>query len=54
MELINLALKSIFVENMALAFFLGMCSFLLTVAAEIAPSSVTRPHCSGPRLQSFP
>ena len=28
MELINLALKSIFVENMALAFFLGMCSFL--------------------------
>ena len=28
MDLINLALKSIFVENMALAFFLGMCSFL--------------------------
>jgi len=28
MELVNLALKSIFVENMALAFFLGMCSFL--------------------------
>ena len=28
MELINLALKSIFVENMALAFFLGMCTFL--------------------------
>lgn len=24
----NLAIKSIFVENMALAFFLGMCSFL--------------------------
>ena len=28
MEFVNLALKSIFVENMALAFFLGMCSFL--------------------------
>ena len=28
MELVNLALKAIFVENMALAFFLGMCSFL--------------------------
>jgi Na+-transporting NADH:ubiquinone oxidoreductase subunit E len=28
MELINLALKAIFVENIVLAFFLGMCSFL--------------------------
>ena len=28
MELVNLALKAIFVENIALAFFLGMCSFL--------------------------
>lgn len=28
MELINIALKAMFVENMALAFFLGMCSFL--------------------------
>ena len=28
MELVNLALKAMFVENMALAFFLGMCSFL--------------------------
>jgi Na+-transporting NADH:ubiquinone oxidoreductase subunit E len=27
-EYLNLAIKSIFVENMALAFFLGMCSFL--------------------------
>ena len=27
-ELLSLAIKSIFVENMALAFFLGMCSFL--------------------------
>lgn len=27
-ELINLGVKSMFVENMALAFFLGMCSFL--------------------------
>ena len=25
---LSLAVKSIFVENMALAFFLGMCSFL--------------------------
>ncbi len=28
MELLNLFIKSMFVENMALAFFLGMCSFL--------------------------
>lgn len=28
MDLINLALKAIFVDNIALAFFLGMCSFL--------------------------
>ncbi|MGC6494504.1 MAG: NADH:ubiquinone reductase (Na(+)-transporting) subunit E [Myxococcota bacterium] len=28
MELISLALKSIFVENILLAYFLGMCSFL--------------------------
>ena len=25
---LNLAIKAIFIENMALAFFLGMCSFL--------------------------
>ena len=25
---LNLGVKAIFVENMALAFFLGMCSFL--------------------------
>ncbi len=28
MELLDLALRSIFVENLALAFFLGMCTFL--------------------------
>ena len=28
MELVNLAIRAIFIENMALAFFLGMCSFL--------------------------
>jgi Na+-transporting NADH:ubiquinone oxidoreductase subunit E len=28
MELFNIFLKSAFIENMALAFFLGMCSFL--------------------------
>jgi len=28
MELLSLFLKSVFVENMALAFFLGMCTFL--------------------------
>lgn len=27
-ELLNIAIKAIFIENMALAFFLGMCSFL--------------------------
>lgn len=28
MELINLGIKAIFIENMVLAYFLGMCSFL--------------------------
>lgn len=28
MELINIAIKAVFIENMVLAFFLGMCSFL--------------------------
>lgn len=28
MELINLGIKSIFIENMVLAYFLGMCSYL--------------------------
>lgn len=28
MELLNLAVKAIFIENIVLAFFLGMCSFL--------------------------
>ena len=28
MELVSLAVKSIFIENLALAFFLGMCTFL--------------------------
>jgi Na+-transporting NADH:ubiquinone oxidoreductase subunit E len=28
MDLINIAVKAIFIENMVLAFFLGMCSFL--------------------------
>ncbi|MCK5579734.1 MAG: NADH:ubiquinone reductase (Na(+)-transporting) subunit E, partial [Candidatus Omnitrophica bacterium] len=28
MELLNIAVKSIFVENILLAYFLGMCSFL--------------------------
>jgi Na+-transporting NADH:ubiquinone oxidoreductase subunit E len=28
MELVNLAIQSIFVENLALSFFLGMCTFL--------------------------
>ena len=28
MDLINIAIKAIFIENMVLAFFLGMCSFL--------------------------
>jgi Na+-transporting NADH:ubiquinone oxidoreductase subunit E len=28
MELINLAVKAIFIENIVLAYFLGMCSFL--------------------------
>lgn len=28
MDLVNLAIKSIFIENMIFAFFLGMCSYL--------------------------
>lgn len=34
-ELVSLAVKAIFVENMALAFFLGMCTFL-AVSKKIA------------------
>lgn len=50
---LNLAVKSIFIENMALAFFLGMCSFLAVSkkvetalglgAAVIFVQSVTMP-----------
>ena len=28
MEMINIFFKSLFVDNLALAFFLGMCSFI--------------------------
>jgi len=28
MELVNLFIRSIFIENMIFAFFLGMCSYL--------------------------
>ena len=28
MEYLNLAIKAIFIENILLAYFLGMCSFL--------------------------
>ncbi|MCB1308839.1 MAG: NADH:ubiquinone reductase (Na(+)-transporting) subunit E, partial [Leptospiraceae bacterium] len=28
MELVNVAIKAVFIENIVLAFFLGMCSFL--------------------------
>ena len=28
MELFNLGIKSIFIDNMVFAYFLGMCSFL--------------------------
>jgi len=28
MDLISLAVKSVFIENLALSFFLGMCTFL--------------------------
>ena len=37
MELVNLALKSIFMENMGLALFLGMCSFL-AVSKKVSTS----------------
>ncbi|MDJ0763312.1 MAG: NADH:ubiquinone reductase (Na(+)-transporting) subunit E [Myxococcota bacterium] len=37
MELLNLALKSIFTENMALALFLGMCSYL-AVSRKVSTS----------------
>ena len=37
MEYINLAIKSIFVENMILSFFLGMCSYL-AISKKIEPS----------------
>ena len=28
MDLLSLAVKSVFIENLALSFFLGMCTFL--------------------------
>jgi len=28
MELVNIFIKSAFIENLALAYFLGMCSYL--------------------------
>ena len=34
---LNLSIQSIFVENMALAFFLGMCSFL-AVSRKVSTS----------------
>ena len=34
-ELISLAVKAIFVENLALSFFLGMCTFI-AVSKKIA------------------
>ncbi len=37
MELVNLALRSIFMDNMALALFLGMCSFL-AVSKKVSTS----------------
>ncbi len=37
---LSLAVKAIFVENMALAFFLGMCSFL-AVPRRSTPRSVS-------------
>ena len=35
---LSLAVKAIFVENMALAFFLGMCSFLAVSKRSRRPS----------------
>jgi len=37
MELVSLAVKSIFVENILLSFFLGMCSYL-AISKKIEPS----------------
>ena len=38
---LSLAVKAIFVENMALAFFLGMCSFLAVSRQGRAPPSAS-------------
>ena len=40
MEYINIFIKSIFVDNMIFAFFLGMCSYLaVSKTATNAPSA---------------
>ena len=38
MELVNLAIKSIFIENMVFAYFLGMCSYL-AVSKKVSTAS---------------
>lgn len=37
---LSLLVRSIFIENMALAFFLGMCTFL-AVSKKVKPRSVS-------------
>ena len=38
MDYVNLFIKSVFVENLALSFFLGMCTFLAVSKKVIPPS----------------
>ena len=37
---VNLALKALFVENLALSFFLGMCTFL-AISKKVRPRSAS-------------
>ncbi len=39
MDYVNIFIKSIFVDNMIFAFFLGMCSYLLTLTTN-APFAI--------------
>ena len=41
MEALNIFLKAAFIENMVLAYFLGMCSYL-AVAAEVSRLLIVR------------
>jgi len=49
---VNLFIKAAFVENLALAFFLGMCTFL--AISKRVDTAIGRPLCPSTRRRGFP